>query len=79
MLSRVKDYIIDDEFRIILFENRFLAINFIKMLSLEDSRVSLKTNYGRVIIKGRDFSLQKLLDNEILIGGVIDNVEVSYE
>ena len=45
MLSKVKDYILDQEFRITLFENRLLAVNFIKILSLEESKVSFLTNY----------------------------------
>lgn len=79
MLSKVKDYIIDNEFRVTLFENRFLAVNFIKILSLEEERVSFSTSYGRVVIKGENFSLQKLLDREVLIDGVVLGVEVSYE
>lgn len=79
MLSKVKDYILDQEFRITLFENRLLAVNFIKILSLEESRVSFLTNYGRVIVKGREFTLNRLLENEVLIGGIIEQVEVSYE
>lgn len=79
MLSKVKDYILDQEFRITLFENRLLAVNFIKILALEESRVSFLTNYGRVIVKGREFTLNRLLENEVLIGGIIEQVEVSYE
>lgn len=79
MLSKVKDYILDQEFRITLFENRLLAVNFIKILSLEESRLSFLTNYGRVIVKGREFTLNRLLENEVLIGGIIEQVEVSYE
>ena len=79
LLSKVKDYILDQEFRITLFENRLLAVNFIKILFLEESRVSFLTNYGRVIVKGREFTLNRLLENEVLIGGIIEQVEVSYE
>lgn len=79
MLSKVKDYILDQEFRITLFENRLLVVNFIKILALEESRVSFLTNYGRVIVKGREFTLNRLLENEVLIGGIIEQVEVSYE
>ncbi len=79
MLSRVKDYILDEEFRITLFENRILAINFIKILSLEEERISFSTSYGRVVIKGQSFTLNRLLENEVLIGGRVENVEVFYE
>lgn len=79
MLSRVKDYILDNEFRITLFEDRILIVNFIKILSLEESRVSISTGYGRMVIKGRKFTLNRLLEHEVLISGTIDTVEVFYD
>ena len=79
MLSRVKDYILDQEFRLTLFKQRFLAINFIKILSLEETRVSFSTSYGRVVVKGEHFTLQRLLESEVLIQGLIEGVEVFYE
>lgn len=79
MLSRVKDYILDREFRLTLLEHRFFAINFSKILSLEETRVSFLTSYGRVVVKGKDFVLQRLLEEEVLVGGEVDGVEVFYE
>lgn len=79
MLSRVKDYILDQEFRLTLLEGRFLAINFIKILSLEEDRVSFSVAFGRVVVKGESFTLQRLLDNEVLVGGVVEGVEMFYE
>ena len=79
MLSRVKDYILDQEFRLTLLEGRFLVINFIKILSLEDDRVSFSVAFGRVVVKGEEFTLQRLLDNEVLVGGVVEGVEMFYE
>ena len=79
MLSKVKDYILDQEFRLTLFKQRFLAINFIKILSLEETRVSFSTSYGRVVVKGEHFTLQRLLESEVLIQGHIEGVEVFYE
>ena len=79
MLSKVKDYILDNEFRITLFEDRILIVNFIKILSLEESRVSISTGYGRMVIKGREFTLNRLLEHEVLISGTIDTVEVFYD
>lgn len=79
MLSRVKDYILDQEFRLTLLEHRVFAINFSKILSLEETRVSFLTSYGRIVVKGRNFVLQRLLESEVLIGGEVEGVEVFYE
>lgn len=79
MLSRVKDYILDQEFRITIFSNRVLAINFIKILSLEEEMVSFSTNYGKIVIKGKKFTLIRLLETEVLINGIVEHVEVFYD
>ena len=79
MFSKVKDYILDQEFRLTLLEHRFFAVNFIKILSLEEERVSFSTSYGSVVVKGKGFSLQRLLESEVLIGGEVSQVEVTYE
>ena len=52
-------------------------INFTKILSLEEKRVSILINNKRIIFKGEDFVLKKLLDNEVLIKGVVLGVEVN--
>lgn len=79
MFSKIKDYILDQEFRFTLLEHRFFATNFSKILSLEDSEVSFFTSYGKVVIKGKDFVLQRLVESEVLIGGEVEEVKVFYE
>ena len=79
MLSRVKDYILDQEFRFTLLEHCFFAVNFSKILSLEETRISFLTSYGRLVVKGKKFVLQRLLEDEVLIGGEVEGIEVFYE
>lgn len=76
MFSKVRDYIQDNEFRLILFNDRIYAINYLDILSLEDERISLKTDQSRIIVKGKNLTLNKLLDKEVLIGGEVLNIEV---
>ncbi len=78
MLNRIKDYINDQEFRMTVFMDRIHIINYSKILSLEDERISFLTNKGRVIIKGNNLCLNKLLDDEVLVSGHVANIEVTY-
>lgn len=79
MLSRIKDYIRDDEFRLTIFSDRIYAINYLEILSLESDRISFKVDRGRIVIKGNNLILNKLLEGEVLISGDVLTVEVSYE
>lgn len=79
MFSKVRDYIKDGEFRLTLFEDRLLAVNYDSILSLESERISFLIARKRIVVKGKDLTLSKLLDKEVLIGGVVFSIEVFYE
>lgn len=78
MFNRIKEYINDDEFRLTVLENRIYIINYLKIISLDDDRISFLTKKGRVIIKGSKLSLNKMLDDEVLISGIVSNIEVDF-
>lgn len=78
MLKKIKDYINDKEFRMTMFIDRIHIINYLKIISLEETRISFLTSKGRVIIKGNNLTLNKLLDDEVLISGNVTNIEVDY-
>lgn len=52
-------------------------INYTKVLSLEEKRVSILVHNKRIVFKGDNFILKKMLDNEVLIRGVVLGVEVN--
>lgn len=76
MLNRLKDYINDDSFKINIYKNKINIVNYLDIITLEDNRISLKYQEGMIIIKGNNLSVNKLLDNEILITGAIKSVEL---
>ena len=78
MLNRLKEYINDNEFRLTVFSDRVHVMNFLNIVSLEEERISFLTSKGRVIIKGKNLCLNKLLDDEVLISGTIMNIEVDF-
>lgn len=76
MKDKVRNYFNDLEFRYTVYTNKLHIINYTKILSLEENRISIIVNNTRVIFKGENFILSKLLDNEILIIGKVLGVEV---
>ena len=78
MFNRIKDYINDKEFRMTIFTDRIHIINYLQILSIEDERIAFLTNKGRIIIKGNNLCLNKLLDDEVLVSGFVSNIEVDF-
>ncbi len=76
MFKEIRNYIVDNEFRVTLYKNKINIINYKDIVTIEKSRISIKHEEGMVIIKGKDLALKKLLDDEILISGIINSVEL---
>ena len=79
MFNKIQDYINDNEFRLTIFKDRIYIVNYLQIIALENERISLLTPDGRLIIKGEELSLNKLLDNELLISGKVMLVEVETD
>ena len=72
----LRNYISDVEFRVDLYKDKVHIVNYTKIVTIEKSRISIGYSSGMVIIKGKDLALKKLLDDEILIRGIINSVEL---
>ncbi len=70
------DYVRDDEFRMIVLENKIDIINYLELLSMNEERISVSISSGRIVIRGNDLSVKKLLNKEIMIVGKILNIEM---
>jgi hypothetical protein len=70
----LRNYISDVEFRVNLYKDKVHIVT--KIVTIEKSRISIGYSSGMLIIKGKDLALKKLLDDEILIKGIINSVEL---
>lgn len=79
MFDRIKKYIVDDDERIIYFNEQVYVVNFFKILEISEENVTVKGRNNLFIIKGSNLSLRRLLDREVLISGKIKAIEVFYD
>ena len=79
MFDKIREYVKDEEFRLTIYQDKVYAVNYSNILTLTDSRVTLKVEDVMYVIKGENLVLNKLLDKEILIIGKIFNLEVFYD
>ena len=74
----LRNYINDVEFRVNLYKDKVHIVNYTKIVTIEKSRISIGYSSVMLIIKGKDLALKKLLDDEILIKGIINSVELEW-
>ena len=79
MFDKIREYVKDEEFRLTIYRDRVYAVNYSNILTLTDSRVTLKVEDVMYVIKGENLVLNKPLDKEILINGKIFDLEVFYD
>lgn len=70
------NYVRDNEFRMLILENKIDIVNYLDLLSMTEERISLSTNMGRIIVHGNNLSVKKLLNQEILIIGKFTSIEM---
>ena len=76
LVRKVRDYLLDDEFKMILLNNKINISNYEKIEYLDDDKVIVKYEKGKISIKGENITVSKLLNNEILITGSIKEIEM---
>ncbi len=79
MIDSIRDYIKDTDFRFTVYKDKIDIVNYKKIISLEDEKILFLGGNQKITIRGKDLTLNKLLDDEILIVGKILKIEVLYE
>ena len=79
MIDSIRDYIKDTDFRVTVYKDKIDIVNYKKIISLEDEKILFLGGNQKITIRGKNLTLNKLLDDEILIVGKILKIEVLYE
>lgn len=79
MLRRVYEFVKDEEFRFTVFNNRIHVVNYKKINTLNSDYILIESDDRRIGIKGNNLVLNKMLDREILVIGMVKSIEVIYE
>ena len=79
VIESVRNYIKDLDFRFTVYLDKINIINYQKIISLEDDKILLLGGNKKITIRGKNLTLSKLLDEEVLILGEITKIEVDHE
>lgn len=67
------------DFHIDIYNKLIHITNYEKILTLLSNKIIIKTKNQKVTLEGKNFSLKKLADKELLILGELSNLEMKYE
>lgn len=75
IFNEIRNFIDDKSFKLILYNNLIDIINFKEIIDIKDDLIKILSD-KEITIKGKDLCVIKLLDNEILIRGNIESINV---
>lgn len=67
------------DFHIDIYDKKIHITNYEKILTLGSNKIIIKAKSRKITLEGRNFSLKKLADRELLILGSLNNLEIKYE
>lgn len=75
IIQDIKSYILDEEFKLLFLNNRVNISNYTSIGHFDSNKVIVKYDKGEAIVKGNELVVSKLMNDEILIVGNINNIE----
>lgn len=76
MINKIVDYIKDNKLKIKYSDGSINIVNYDSILEIKNNLVTIMKDKKVITIRGIDLKLNKLLDNEILITGIINKIEL---
>ena len=71
----IRHFINDTSFQILYINDSLNIINYTNINYMKDDKISLNYYSKKILIKGNNLSVKKLLESEILISGSILSIE----
>ena len=76
MTRRVRNYLLDEEFNMRLLKNKVNIVNYDSIGYFDNDLIIVNYSDGEIKIKGENLVVSKLLNDEILISGIIKIIEM---
>lgn len=74
-MFRISNFINDSSFQMTFINGKLDIINYSNINYMEDNKISLDYYNKKLLIKGENLRVKKLLESEILIDGCFSSIE----
>ena len=76
VFDRIDNFLTDREYKIIYKYNYLNIINYLEVIDFTDKEIKIKYKDGITRIYGINLVISKMLDDELVIVGNIDRIEI---
>ena len=79
MIENFRNFIDTKDFSINIYRGKINIKNYKKIITLGVNKIVIKLDNLKITLNGNNFSLTKLKDEELLITGKLESLEMKYE
>lgn len=72
----MREYLFKDELEINVYLDKVDIVNYKELGEIDNNKITIYYDNGKITINGSNLTISKLLNNEVLIIGKINNVEL---
>ena len=76
--NKLRSYIKEDEFEIRILKNKVDVLNYESIGHFDSNKVIIRHQNGSLVIKGEHLVVSKLLNDEVLVTGIIKIIELRW-
>ena len=76
LVNNIRSFLLEDDFEIRIYKNKVNVVNYDSIGHFDSNKIMIYYNDGFIIIKGDNLVVSKLLNDEVLITGIIQNIEL---
>ena len=75
LLNNMRSYLLEEEFALHVYPGKINVVNYKSIGHFDSNKVILYHEKGMIEIKGKNLVVSKLLEDEVLVLGVVENIE----
>lgn len=76
LVNKFREYLLEEEFKLTILKNKVNAVNYQKIGHFDSNKIEIYYQDGCVVITGKSLVVSRLVQDEILVTGVIKNIEL---
>ena len=76
LMNSFRSYLLDEEFKITIIENKIDVVNYDSIGHFDSSKVMIHYKNKTLVFKGKNLVVSRLLSDEVLVTGEIKGIEI---
>lgn len=77
IFNKLENYLNEQEYKMVIRDNQINIVNYDEIVDFSSNKIIVKNRSNLIIIEGKNLTISKMLDNEVLISGIISNIHIN--